>query len=171
MVLVRPLAIVNSSNAKWSSTQEKMLSSDYPFADLHLESPEQYVVRTYLQFLWLPESIMPLALFVPSIHRVQDQTLSSSHSSHPLHTLLDPLLLSTRSSSTKYHVELPQILANNGGAGEIEETMMWFALNYEKVGSDEGSDNNEDAVMIEEKWKNAWLERLERREYKSYSIS
>lgn len=106
---------------------------------------------------------MPLNLFVPSLHRVQQPPASPPDSPHPLHALLDPLLLSTRSSSAKYHVELPQILADNGGAGEIEETMMWYAFNYEKAGSAE-ADSSEDALMMEEKWKNAWLERLERRE-------
>ncbi|KAI6039357.1 hypothetical protein EDC04DRAFT_1757664 [Pisolithus marmoratus] len=171
MALVQPLILVNSANAKWTTTQEKSINRDYPFTDLHLESPEQYVVRTYLQCLWLPESIMPLTLLVPSLRRVQEHTASSPGSEHPLHALLEPLLLSTRSSSAKYHIELPRILANNGGAGEIEETTMWYALNYEKVGSGEGdeengvqSGNSGDVAMMEDKWKNAWLERLERRE-------
>ena len=56
---------------------------------------------------------------------------------HALHVLLDQLLLSVRSSSNKYHVELPQILSDGGGAGETEENMMWFALNYEKADGDE----------------------------------
>ncbi|KAL4069325.1 hypothetical protein J3A83DRAFT_4250536, partial [Scleroderma citrinum] len=167
MALVRPLTLVNTTNAKWTDAQEKAINRDYPFTDLHVETADQYVVRTYLQFLWLPESIMPLNLFVPSLNRVQERSLASPHSPHPLHALLDPLLLSTRSSSAKYHVELPQILTDNGGAGEIEETMMWYALNYEKAGSGDDSPeavNGEDALMMEEKWKNAWLERLERRE-------
>ncbi|KIN96307.1 hypothetical protein M404DRAFT_1006817, partial [Pisolithus tinctorius Marx 270] len=172
MAFVQPLVLVNSANAKWTTTQEKSINRDYPFTDLHLESPEQYVVRTYLQFLWLPESIMPLILLVPSLRRVQEPPSSSSESEHPLHALLEPLLLSTRSSSSKYHTELPQILANNGGAGEIEETTMWYALNYERAGAGEGEEgengaqgsNSEDTIMIEDKWKNAWLERLERRE-------
>ena len=37
------------------ATQEKTLSREYPFVNLHAETPEQYVQRTYLQFLWLPE--------------------------------------------------------------------------------------------------------------------
>ncbi|KAI6129774.1 hypothetical protein EDD16DRAFT_1854115 [Pisolithus croceorrhizus] len=175
MALVQPFALVNSTNVKWTSTQEKSINRDYPFTNLHLESPEQYVVRTYLQFLWLPESIMPLTLLVPSLRRVQEPPSSSPGSEHPLHAMLEPLLLSTRTSSTKYHTELPQILANSGGEGEIEETTMWYALNYEKVGAGEEEGerkgengvqggNSEDSIMMEEKWKNAWLERLERRE-------
>lgn len=37
----------------WTPAQEKSLAVDYPF-DLQDESPEQFVTRTYLQFLWLP---------------------------------------------------------------------------------------------------------------------
>jgi hypothetical protein len=46
---------------------------------------------------------------------------------------------------------LPQILSDGGGAGEIEENMMSFALNYEP--------------WIDEGWRKGWLERMERREY------
>lgn len=51
---------------------------------------------------------------------------------------------------------------------------MWYAFNYEKAGSVEDSaeaDNSEDALMAEEKWKNAWLERLERRECVCHSTT
>ncbi len=37
----------------WTAAQEKNLAVDFPF-DSQDESPEQYVTRTYLQFLWLP---------------------------------------------------------------------------------------------------------------------
>ncbi|KIJ67441.1 hypothetical protein HYDPIDRAFT_149035 [Hydnomerulius pinastri MD-312] len=167
MVSIQPLTLLGSSSAKWTVNQEKTINREYPFIDLHLESPDQFVVRTYLQFLWLPESIMPLHLLVPSLERVQDVPSRRQELPHPLHALLDPLLLSTRTSAAKYHVELPQILADNGGAGEAEESMMWFALNHEKMGNTgEEADlvNSEDAVMLEEKSRNTWFERLERRE-------
>ena len=38
----------------WSVVQETSISTDYPF-ELQTEPLEQYVARTYLQFLWLPE--------------------------------------------------------------------------------------------------------------------
>ncbi|KAF9244497.1 hypothetical protein BU15DRAFT_71481 [Melanogaster broomeanus] len=167
MTAVQHLTLLASSSAKWTATQEKTINREYPFTNIDLESPDQFVVRTYLQFLWLPESIMPLHLLVPSLRRVQDVPSRDSDAPHPLHALLDPLLLSSRSSAAKYHVELPQILDDNGGAGEIEESMMWFALNYEKIGEKELESevaHSEDAVMMEEKSRNAWLERLERRE-------
>jgi len=40
--------------ANWSTTQEKQISTDYPFT-ITSEPLEQHVARTYLQFLWLPE--------------------------------------------------------------------------------------------------------------------
>ena len=48
-------ALHSTSQLKWTATQEKTLSREYPFVDLHAETPELYVQRTYLQFLWLPE--------------------------------------------------------------------------------------------------------------------
>ncbi|KAH0831199.1 hypothetical protein J3R83DRAFT_13778 [Lanmaoa asiatica] len=166
MTFVQPLTLLTSSNARWTTTQEKTIARDYPFTDLHMETTDQFAVRTYLQFLWLPESIMPINLLVPSLYRVQDASPQSPDSPHPLHALLDPLLLSVRSVVAKYHTELPRILAQDGGGGEMEESMMWYALGYEmgEVGEGSTTINNEDAIMLEEKSRNMWLERLERRE-------
>jgi hypothetical protein len=115
---------------------------------------------------------MHLHLLVPSLLRVNVASTSQSLSTtpHPLHALLDQLLLSVRSSSNKYHVELPQILSDGGGAGETEENMMWFALNYEKADGDEDRTRLHNAThaegpWIDEAWRKRWLERMERREY------
>ena len=111
---------------------------------------------------------MPLHLLVPSLKRVKiasSSEIDNMESPHPLHSILEPLLLSVRSAASKYQTELPLILANNGGEGEIEERMMWFALNHEKGDEDDPSHpSGEDSVVIEERWRNKWLERLERRE-------
>ena len=40
--------------ANWTANQEKSISTEYPFS-VQAEPLEQYVARTYLQFLWLPE--------------------------------------------------------------------------------------------------------------------
>lgn len=114
---------------------------------------------------------MSINLLVPSLHRVQDASSQSPDSPHPLHALLHPLLLSVRSVVAKYHTELPQILAQDGGEGELEESMMWYALGYEmgEVGQGSTSVNNEDAIMLEEMSRSTWLERLERREWVSIS--
>ncbi|KAJ4485661.1 hypothetical protein J3R30DRAFT_3441047 [Lentinula aciculospora] len=169
---------------KWSSSQEKSIIKEYPFTDLNNETPDQFVARTYLQFLWLPESLMPLDLLVASLRRVQVASTSTDllSSPHPLHALLDPLLLTARTAANKYQVELPQILDNNGGAGEIEETMMWFALSFEKAngdgqherertrtntGSSECSTQSAELpIWMDEKWRAKWIRRMERREVK-----
>lgn len=138
------------------------------------DTPENFVIRRYLETLWLPEvrylfsslpvtdsrnqSLNPLPHLVVSLRRVEEQLPSSSSRQqiHPLHTLLEPLILTSRAASEKYHTELVQILADGGGAGEQEEQMMWFAWNYEKV--DESVDADD------EKWRKCWLDRLEKRE-------
>ena len=44
--------------------------------------------------------------------------------------------------------------------------MMWYALGYEmnNVGEGDTNTDSEDAIMLEEKSRNMWLEKLERRE-------
>lgn len=109
------------------------------------------------------QSIMPLNLLVPSLLRV-----TAEHSEpHPLHSHLKPLLQTARTASRKYRVELPQILSNGGGAGEIEETMMWYSLSYEKAGDDLWTRTTDirEGPWEDEKWRTRWLERMERREY------
>jgi hypothetical protein len=105
---------------------------------------------------------MSLQLLVPSLRRVSGLP-SSSQSPHSLHSLLDPVLQTTRTISHKYHVELVQILQDGGGAGELEETMMWYALHHERLGDQDAESVNHEPWM-NEKWRQAWLERLERRE-------
>ncbi|KAJ3502718.1 hypothetical protein NLJ89_g8759 [Agrocybe chaxingu] len=146
--------------ANWTAAQEKSVSLDYPF-DLQAESLDQYVARTYLQFLWLPESIMPLHLLVPSLQRVNAPSTSDA-SVHPMHAFLEPLLLTTRTANAKYHTELPQILADNGGAGEMEETMMWYSLTHEKAPEDLPADA--EGPWSDEKWREKYFERMEKRE-------
>ena len=111
------------------------------------------------------QSIMPLHLLVPSLQRVNAPSASDA-SIHPMHAFLTPLLLSTRSSANKYHTELPQILSDGGGAGEMEETMMWYALTHEKADEETQSSLPEsaDGPWVIPKWRQKYLERMERRE-------
>ncbi|KAF9266273.1 hypothetical protein L218DRAFT_1075244 [Marasmius fiardii PR-910] len=159
-----------TSRINWTTAQEKSIVKDYPFADLTQETPDQYVVRTYLQFLWLPESIMPLKLIIPALKRVNFASGSSQLGEtrpHPLHDFLDPLLHTPRSAAQKYHAELPKILENGGGAGEIEETMMWYVLSYEKGSQEDestGGSTNAVGIWEDDKWRLNWLQRMERRE-------
>jgi hypothetical protein len=73
--------------------------------------------------------------------------------------MLTPLLLTTQSIHDKYHQELPRILEDEGGAGKIEEVMMWYAYSREKY--DEKEDNDIDA---EKSWRKSWMVKMERRE-------
>lgn len=115
-----------------------------------------------------PQSIMPLQLLVPSLNRVS--CASTSHPLlHPLHGLLERLLLTPRACSAKYQVELSQILSDGGGAGEIEETVMWYALNNEKRDAEDerarpAGVTHDDGPWVDEKWKRKWLARMEKRE-------
>ncbi|KAK0444404.1 hypothetical protein EV421DRAFT_1890578 [Armillaria borealis] len=156
------------SPVNWSESHAKTLSKDYPFTDIANETPDMYVQRTYLQFLWLPESIMPLTLLIPSLLRVNIAS-SSQPTTHPLHVLISSLLLTSRSAASKYHTDLPQLLSDGGGDGEIEETMMWYALSHEKADESEGqsrlgSVERAEELWMNEKWRTKWLERMERRE-------
>ncbi|KAF9476122.1 hypothetical protein BDN70DRAFT_772893, partial [Pholiota conissans] len=150
--------------ANWTITQEKTVSQDFPF-NIHDEALEEYVQRTYLQFLWLPDSLMPLHLLIPSLRRVNVPSQSDLNASiHPMHALLEPLLQTTRSATNKYHVELPQILINGGGAGEMEETMMWYSVSHEKLADSESLPEYVEGPWVDEKWREGYLERMERRE-------
>ncbi|KAG6886410.1 hypothetical protein C0992_004092 [Termitomyces sp. T32_za158] len=106
---------------------------------------------------------MPLNLLVPSLLRVTAERSDL----HPLHSYLKPLLQTARAASQKYRVELPQILSNGGGAGEIEETMMWYALSYERADDDLWTRTTDirEGPWEDEKWRTRWLERMERREF------
>ena len=45
--------------------------------------------------------------------------------------------------------------------------MMWYALGYEKTNANSEENeplNKEDSVMLEDRWRSAWLERMEQRE-------
>ncbi|KAG1904243.1 uncharacterized protein F5891DRAFT_1013549 [Suillus fuscotomentosus] len=167
MSLQQAFVLHTPASLKWTAAQEKSLSRDYPFQDHDAADPALFVQRTYLHFLWLPHSIMPLSLFIPSLLRIRGTPDLAEDQPHPLHTFIEPLLLSLRAAANKYHNELPQILADGGGAGEAEESMMWYALGYEKVdGSAERNEHltGEDNAMLEEKWRLGWLECMEQRE-------
>ncbi|KAG2035785.1 hypothetical protein BDR03DRAFT_961536 [Suillus americanus] len=167
MSLRQAFVLHTPASLKWTAAQEKSLSRDYPLQDHDPADPALFVQRTYLHFLWLPHSIMPLSVFIPSLLLIQGPSDLAEDQPHPLHAFIEPLLLSLRAAANKYHNELPQILADGGGAGEAEESIMWYALGYEKVdASAERSDhlNRDGNAMLEDKWRSGWLERMEQRE-------
>ncbi|KAI5832269.1 hypothetical protein K523DRAFT_414285 [Schizophyllum commune Tattone D] len=196
MTVVNPLryALSAGDNIAWTATQEKQILKDVPWNDIGqsdeqagqeddqvLQKPrneslnaESFIARTYLQYLWLPESIMPLHGLVYALRRIVHANPADTNAPHTLHALIEPLLLTARSAAHKYHIELTAILAEGGGAGEAEEAMMWFAYEHEKheaasstggqpSNSQQSNDpeSNEDA---DAQWQARWLNRMERRE-------
>ncbi|KAL1690827.1 DNA replication regulator SLD3-domain-containing protein [Schizophyllum commune] len=178
MTVVNPLryALSAGDNIAWTATQEKQILKDVPWNDIGQsdEQAESFIARTYLQYLWLPESIMPLHGLVYALRRIVHANPADTNAPHPLHALIEPLLLTARSAAHKYHIELTAILAEGGGAGEAEEAMMWFAYEHEKheaasstggqpSNSQQSNDpeSNEDA---DAQWQARWLNRMERRE-------
>jgi hypothetical protein len=69
-----------------------------------------------------------------------------------------------RAVSNKYNTELPAILVEGGGAGEIEEAMMWYALNHEKVDPSVNAGDQSAEPWLDAAWKKAWIQKMERRE-------
>jgi len=119
---------------------------------------------------------MPLTHLVPSLQRASSPS-GSSTTIHPMHGFLEPLLLTTRLVSKKYHTELAQILTNGGGAGEMEEAMMWYVVEHEKMLGDDSQqlggssspykhgEGGDDGPWTNEAWRKKYLERMEKREY------
>ncbi|KAG1866203.1 hypothetical protein F4604DRAFT_1779315 [Suillus subluteus] len=161
MSLRQAFVLHTPASLKWTAAQEKSLSRDYPLQDHDPADLALFVQRTYLHFLWLPHSIMPLSVFIPSLLRIRGTLDLAEDQPHPLHAFIEPLLLSLRAAANKYHNELPQILADGGGAGEAEESMMWYALGYEKRSEHLNRDDN---AMLEDKWRSGWLKRMEQRD-------
>ena len=48
-------SIPTNSAVRWLTTQERNLNKELPYPDEAAETPEEYVSRMYLQFLWLPQ--------------------------------------------------------------------------------------------------------------------
>ncbi|PCH39298.1 hypothetical protein WOLCODRAFT_40983, partial [Wolfiporia cocos MD-104 SS10] len=62
----------------------------------------------------------------------------------------------------KYHDHINQIMETNGGPGDTEEHMMWFAYKNEWMGVVDVQNGSEDMYTVEERWKNMWLACMER---------
>ena len=56
VTIAQPLyALPTNPSVKWLATQERNLNRELPYPDAAAETAEEYVSRTYLQFLWLPQ--------------------------------------------------------------------------------------------------------------------
>ena len=116
---------------------------------------------------------MPLKRLVPSILRVAKTNTGNvpntpscrptPNSIHPLATALAPLLLTPRTSSQKYGMHILELMDAEEPSQDLEANMLWYAMRHDRVELNEQSDLH-DQEAGEEKWKQAWLERMERRE-------
>ncbi|EDR08567.1 uncharacterized protein LACBIDRAFT_326700 [Laccaria bicolor S238N-H82] len=66
------------------------------------------------------------------------------------------------STTKRYREELPKILMsmNGGGPGEMEETMMWYAVSHEKAEEEDWIRSR--ASWVDDKWRKFSLDRMER---------
>lgn len=111
---------------------------------------------------------MPLQILVPALLRVTGSSSSPSTSqspaAHPLHSLLKPILLTSRASAQKHHERIPRILAEENEPTDSEEEYLWYAYHKDKIGEDDQPQDGQDEYEAQERLKAAWLERFERRE-------
>ena len=48
-------ALRTDSPVKWTSQQERTIAQEFPWSSPISDTAAEYVSRTYIQFLWLPE--------------------------------------------------------------------------------------------------------------------
>lgn len=128
--------------------------------------------------IYLPQSIMPLQFLIPALLRATSasgpaatpspqEQVAGLHDHHPLHSLLQPILLASRAASQKYHTRIPGVISEEGEPADPEEEYVWYAYHKDKVGEDERERqaDGQDEYEAQERLKHAWLEKYERREY------
>ncbi|KAM5545732.1 hypothetical protein V8D89_000770 [Ganoderma adspersum] len=113
---------------------------------------------------------MPLQFLIPALLRAtsaSDPAATPSQqeqvAGHPLHSLLQPVLLASRAASHKYHTRIPGVISEEGEPADPEEEYVWYAYHKDKVGEDERQDGQGE-YEAQERLKHAWLEKYERRE-------
>ncbi|KAF9509966.1 hypothetical protein BS47DRAFT_108863 [Hydnum rufescens UP504] len=150
-----PYKLSSECPAPWPATMTFPVASSYPFLTASSDdSPNDFVVRCYLETLWLPEAICSLHHLVPSLRRVAPDSPTSPH---PLPPLVTPLLLTVRDITVKYRVDLPRVIQAGEGDGQLDDAIMSFSWAHER--RDDTRDGGDD-----DKWTKRWLQRLERRE-------
>lgn len=89
---------------------------------------------------------------------------SPDASTNPLPLLVAPMLLSMKDLTTKYRVDIPQMIATGGTGEDAEEAMIQFAWTHEKRPENDSRNPSNDEEDKEAKWTKRWLQRFERRE-------
>ena len=54
-LLSLPYTLEETCPIPWSTSAESQLHGDYPSADIKEETEQEFVIRRYLETLWLPE--------------------------------------------------------------------------------------------------------------------
>lgn len=88
---------------------------------------------------------------------------SSSDTTDILRRVLQTLILTPRAASQKYQEHIPRLLVDEDAVPDLEANLLWYAVKYEKTEFEDDADEQQQA-LAEEKWKDAWLERVEKRE-------
>ncbi|CAE6486290.1 unnamed protein product [Rhizoctonia solani] len=144
------------SPVPWPSTYTLSGISDYPFGPPQDDLIEGYVERRYLECLWMPEILEPLASLVPALQRiVPPSDWTPATGPHPLHAVLDEHLLNLVDIHKKYRKTIPALLEKEGDAQDPEEACIFYAWSHAQP-SDES--------VNEEKWGKEWLHEAEKRE-------
>ncbi|KAG8982851.1 hypothetical protein FRB90_006506 [Tulasnella sp. 427] len=141
---------------QWPASQNTALNAGFPYSGVDPESQaaSDYVVRRYLETLWLPEIIMRLENLISDLRRLvnlENATNAQTSLSTTASTLLESVLLSKKDVKHKYNSTLaPIALSLELSSGSEEEQMISYARNLEKQPPEDPK---------------AWLSRFVQREY------
>ncbi|KZV66063.1 hypothetical protein PENSPDRAFT_756001 [Peniophora sp. CONT] len=124
-------SLSNEAPVKWNVNQENTLLRDSAQfsrlfdASLTAASLTERVRGAYVQYLWLPEAIMPLSRLVPHLRKLSAGEESSSIDGiHPLHPTLDAILLTSRWCTYKHH-DMESQEASQLDTGNEANLMAW----------------------------------------------
>ncbi|KAG8963654.1 hypothetical protein FRC03_002698 [Tulasnella sp. 419] len=120
----------------WNETFINKVHINYPYrgVDPEEQSLEDFTYRKYLDTLWLPNSVAPLEELIHELRRVHELETKDSSSTSPLFTLVEPILLDSKTIRQKYTVNLLGALQSLEASGEpeIEESMARYSWSLEK---------------------------------------
>ncbi|KAG8922514.1 hypothetical protein FRC01_013935 [Tulasnella sp. 417] len=141
---------------QWPTALSSSLGAGFPYSGIDPESQAatDYVVRRYLETLWLPETLMRLENFISDLRRLvnlENATHGQTSLSTTATTLLESVLLSKKDVKYKYTSTLPpMVFSSELTSGTEEEQMIAYARNLEKQPPEDAK---------------TWLSRFIQREY------
>ncbi|KAH9990224.1 hypothetical protein BJV74DRAFT_444881 [Russula compacta] len=157
---------------KWNHNQESSLFQNVsPFSPAYdgrstTTTLSERIRELYLQFLWLPESIMPLDQFVHAVQllvaRPSATAAASPDDVHPLHAGLDGILLTGKWCSYKYQEQLPNAIVH-ASSTDLEAAIMFFVLERHALLPEQPKEPVRKHSLDEKK---RWLSEIEKREVK-----